>query len=274
MNTIVHSPDSEKTVEIEPSPTRGTQPPLRTETAQFEESSQPIATTEPLSYPLPQGEEGYPIPNPTTSDPNSPTIALGGTPTSTQIPTLTSEDGYPLPEDPDFGETGEDFLFQDPYPGPDDQGFPTEQITQEGDESTFQADPASPTESIENFQGEPESSLSLPIPGRVRTDLVASDPANFSLASGEIQLVEFFAVWAPISSSMAPVMNSLEDQYKGRIRFVYLDLDDPANALYLHLSSDRLPPLFFLLDGDGRVIHEWQGFIKREEFEAVFATVY
>jgi thioredoxin-like negative regulator of GroEL len=102
---------------------------------------------------------------------------------------------------------------------------------------------------------------------------VASDPADFTLASGEIQLVEFYAVWARLSSSMAPVMNGLEDQYKGTIRFVYLDIDDPANALYKLLLGGRLPPLFFLLDGDGRVIHEWQGFVKREEFEAVFGTI-
>jgi thioredoxin-like negative regulator of GroEL len=107
----------------------------------------------------------------------------------------------------------------------------------------------------------------------VLTTLVATDPKTFQIASGDFQLVEFFAFWSPESQSMAPVMRVLEQRQRGRLRFVYLDIDDPANGLFKTLLEDRLPPVFFLLDGAGNVLHEWQGPVELEEFEAVFAEL-
>lgn len=72
---------------------------------------------------------------------------------------------------------------------------------------------------------------------------------------------------------MAPVMYVLEEKYKDRIHFVYLDIDDPSNGIFKSLLSSQLPPIFFLLDGEGNVLHEWQGSVKTEDFEAVLDTV-
>jgi len=107
--------------------------------------------------------------------------------------------------------------------------------------------------------------------GLLSTRLVATDPKSFQVASGELQLVEFFAFWSPASQSMAPVMNVLEQRLEDRLRFVYLDIDDPANSLYKTLLSNRLPPVFFLLDGTGSVVQEWQGYIELDKFEAAIA---
>jgi thiol-disulfide isomerase/thioredoxin len=103
--------------------------------------------------------------------------------------------------------------------------------------------------------------------------LIATNPEGFSLASGELQLVELFAFWSPLSQSMAPVMYLMEDAYGDQIRFVYLDIDDPANALFKALLGNRLPPVFFLLDEQGNVLQEWQGYVKAEEFEQVFSSI-
>jgi thiol-disulfide isomerase/thioredoxin len=112
-----------------------------------------------------------------------------------------------------------------------------------------------------------------PTLGLMQTKLVATDPRTFQIASGEFQLVEFFAFWSPESQSMAPVMRVLEQRQEDRLRFVYLDIDDPANGLFKSLLNNRLPPVFFLLDGAGNVLHEWQGPVELEEFEAVFVEV-
>jgi len=36
------------------------------------------------------------------------------------------------------------------------------------------------------------------------------------------------------------------------------------------LLGDRLPPVFFVLDVQGSVVAEFQGYVKPEEFEAAF----
>jgi len=72
---------------------------------------------------------------------------------------------------------------------------------------------------------------------------------------------------------MAPVMHALEDRYKERINFIYLDIDDPANSLFKSLIRGRIDPFFFLLDGQGVVLEQWQGFVPAEEFEAAFAAI-
>jgi len=107
----------------------------------------------------------------------------------------------------------------------------------------------------------------------VRTRLQATDPRTFEVISGQNQLVEFFSFSSPTSKSMAPVMYSLEDRYQDQIRFVYLDIDDPANSFFKSLIGSRPMPLFFLLDGQGNVIKEWVGYVSAEEFESVFATL-
>ncbi|MGW8250277.1 MAG: TlpA family protein disulfide reductase, partial [Anaerolineales bacterium] len=95
----------------------------------------------------------------------------------------------------------------------------------------------------------------------------------FQLVAGQPQLVEFFAYWDPVSQGMAPIVHVLEDRYQDRIRFVYLDIEDPANSLFKTLIGNRLPPMFFLLDSQGNVVEQWQGRVPAEDFEQVFATL-
>jgi thiol-disulfide isomerase/thioredoxin len=128
-----------------------------------------------------------------------------------------------------------------------------------------------PTQLISSSQS--ISATQTATPSLVRTQLEASDPSSFQLASGEVQFVEFFAYWSPISQSMAPVVYRLEDRYKGSIRFVYLDTDDPANDLFRRLIGDRLPPIFYLLDGEGNVVGEWGGYVMEEIFSQAFEAV-
>jgi len=72
---------------------------------------------------------------------------------------------------------------------------------------------------------------------------------------------------------LAPVVHGLEAQYFGKIGFVYLDIDDSANAEYKSQFNFRYQPQFFLVDGDGVIQKEWIGYVPDFEFEAEFAKL-
>jgi len=69
---------------------------------------------------------------------------------------------------------------------------------------------------------------------------------------------------------MAPIVHGLEVEYFDRLNFVYLDVDDPANADNLKKLSYRYQPHFFLVDGEGNVLQQWLGPVKAEDFRSAF----
>lgn len=102
----------------------------------------------------------------------------------------------------------------------------------------------------------------------VRTELMASDPAEFQLTSGQVQLIEFFAFWSPICKSVAPVIHRLEANYSESVNFVYLDIDDPLNNNYKLVLGYDYQPHFFLLDGQGNILNQWLGYISKDDIES------
>lgn len=71
---------------------------------------------------------------------------------------------------------------------------------------------------------------------------------------------------------MRPIVHGLENEYADRLNFVYLDVDDSANQEFISALGRRAQPEFYLLDGEGNVLHQWFGLVPREEFEAAFAA--
>ena len=69
---------------------------------------------------------------------------------------------------------------------------------------------------------------------------------------------------------MAPVVHGLEAKYYGKIRFSYLDADDPNTQEFQRALGFAYQPEVYLLDGDGNLLKKWVGFTPQEEFEAVF----
>lgn len=102
----------------------------------------------------------------------------------------------------------------------------------------------------------------------VRRSLLASDPGRFQQASGKIQLVEFFAFWDGLSKALAAMIHGLESEYGGRINFVYLDIDDPANERLKQQLGYKLQPEFFLLDGRGNLLEHWTGAVTESELRS------
>lgn len=189
-----------------------------------------------------------PLPTATTSSGTSYPASGAQTPLAV-IPTATP---YPGPQQPTSPALATPTSAAIPYPGP-------------GTVTQLPPPPGTPAPTV--------AASPTVTQGVVRTRIQASDPRSFQVVSGQPQLVEFFAYWSNTSRSMAPVVHALEDRYGERIRFVYLDIDDPQNSLFKSLINDRLPPLFYLLDGQGNVLAEWQGFVPAAEFESAFASL-
>ncbi len=70
---------------------------------------------------------------------------------------------------------------------------------------------------------------------------------------------------------MAPMVHGLEAQYFGKIRFTYLDADDPNTRDFQRALGFNYQPEFYLLDGQGNLLQKWVGFVSQEQFETVFA---
>jgi thioredoxin-related protein len=69
---------------------------------------------------------------------------------------------------------------------------------------------------------------------------------------------------------MKPIVHGLEAKYSDRINFVYLDIDDP-NTAGLKTDLNYIgQPQYILVDGDGKIIQQWLGFVPQEEFVSTF----
>jgi thiol-disulfide isomerase/thioredoxin len=188
--------------------------------------------------------------------------------------TLTPSGGYPGPEDNEFvTPTTTTSAGSSPYPGPTTDvvgnNLPTTPYPASGSSNvpTDTPFPVLPTSTPIGVATATISPTPTITPVDVSTRLTATDPDTFMLVAGRVQLVEFFAFWSPISKSMAPVVHRLENKYETQLQFVYLDIDDPANNLFAVLMGERLPPVFYLLDEQGEVLGEWEGYMPYEQFD-------
>jgi len=70
---------------------------------------------------------------------------------------------------------------------------------------------------------------------------------------------------------MAPMVHGLEAKYFGRIKFTYLDADDPQTRGFQKTLGFYYQPEIYLLDGNGNLLKKWVGFTTAEQFETEFA---
>jgi hypothetical protein len=96
----------------------------------------------------------------------------------------------------------EDNAADQAYPGPQDESAAGEDVqlqTEEEERGSQEAYPAPEARAPQQPEEIQPSADAYPAPGeeipRLKTELEATDPSTVSLASGEIQLVEFFAFW-------------------------------------------------------------------------------
>ena len=70
---------------------------------------------------------------------------------------------------------------------------------------------------------------------------------------------------------MAPMVHGLEAKYFGKIKFSYLDADDPRTKGFQRALGFYYQPEFYLLDAQGNLLHKFIGLVTQEQFEAEFA---
>lgn len=69
------------------------------------------------------------------------------------------------------------------------------------------------------------------------------------------------------------MVHGLEAKYAGQVDFFYLDADDPATRDFQREYGFQYQPYFLLLDGEGKVVKRWGGFVSEQEFEKAFAEL-
>ena len=66
------------------------------------------------------------------------------------------------------------------------------------------------------------------------------------------------------------MVHGLEAEYSGKVKFSYLDADDPNTDTFQRTLGFAYQPEFYLLDADGNVLKKYIGFVSQEEFAAEF----
>ena len=70
---------------------------------------------------------------------------------------------------------------------------------------------------------------------------------------------------------MEPVVHGLEEKYAGRIKFSYLDINNPNTYIYQDFFNVRYQPEFYLLAADGSLLEKFIGYTSQETLEEEFA---
>jgi hypothetical protein len=70
---------------------------------------------------------------------------------------------------------------------------------------------------------------------------------------------------------MAPMVHGLEAKYFGKIKFSFLDADDPRTDQFQKALGFYYQPELYLLDANGNVLKKWTGSTREADLETVFA---
>lgn len=69
---------------------------------------------------------------------------------------------------------------------------------------------------------------------------------------------------------MASMVHGLEVEYYGKVKFSYLDADDPRTEAFKSELGFYYQPEFYLLDADGNVLQKLIGYVPEENFRELF----
>jgi thioredoxin-like negative regulator of GroEL len=70
---------------------------------------------------------------------------------------------------------------------------------------------------------------------------------------------------------MAPMVHGLEAEYFGRIKFTYLDADDPNTQPFQRTLGFVYQPELYLLDAEGNVLKKLIGYTSEDQLRALFS---
>jgi hypothetical protein len=67
------------------------------------------------------------------------------------------------------------------------------------------------------------------------------------------------------------MVHGLEAEYFGKIKFTYLDADDPRTDSFQRTLGFYYQPEIYLLDGNGNVLKKFVGYQTEADLETAFA---
>ena len=70
---------------------------------------------------------------------------------------------------------------------------------------------------------------------------------------------------------MAPMVHGLEAEYFGRIKFSFLDADDPKTDTFQRALGFYYQPELYLLDANGNVLKKFIGYVAEDDLRSAFA---
>jgi thioredoxin-related protein len=69
---------------------------------------------------------------------------------------------------------------------------------------------------------------------------------------------------------MAPMVHGLEAEYFDKVKFSYLDADDPRTDVFQRMLGFYYQPEFYLMDANGNVLKKMVGYVSENEFRSTF----
>jgi len=69
---------------------------------------------------------------------------------------------------------------------------------------------------------------------------------------------------------MAPMVHGLEAEYFGKVKFSFLDADDPRTDGFQRALGFYYQPELYLLDGNGKVLEKFVGFTDEGQLRRTF----
>ncbi|MGD1853404.1 MAG: thioredoxin domain-containing protein [Leptolyngbyaceae cyanobacterium] len=116
------------------------------------------------------------------------------------------------------------------------------------------------------------SSSYTPLSGLMTLKEMAAEamPYEDAIASPNPTLVEFYADWCTTCQGMSPTIAELHQNYRDRINFVMLDIDDPQWAEHVAQYEAFSVPQFTLLNADEREVKTWVGKVPKPILANIF----
>lgn len=87
---------------------------------------------------------------------------------------------------------------------------------------------------------------------------------NFYENIQEPTIVDFYASWCNPCKAIKPVVEEIEEQYKGKVNVLYIDIDE-YTSLAQEMGVTSIPSLLFF--NKGELIDGLQGVVNKEEIE-------
>ncbi len=97
------------------------------------------------------------------------------------------------------------------------------------------------------------------------TSTETSSTSQESSTSSTPQVLEFYADWWPSCRQVAPVVNRLKEEYRGKVEIIQVNVDDTKNAELTAKYSINAIPTFIFLDKSGNVVDKAVGALAETE---------